>query len=200
MLYIFDMGGVVTTTANLTKRLCEVLDISEDTLVKFGGDPNENFSFDPTNLFNMCSNGEINTKEFWEIFSKRSGINVTTDWFHWLFHPVLNEKTITIIKALKEAGNRVVCGTNTISAHYNNHCERGDYSYFDQTYSSCFMGVSKPNPEFWKIIMKAENAQPKDCVFIDDKQINCDAASSLGIHAIHFTSAEELAETLGVMV
>ncbi|MBQ0039520.1 MAG: HAD family phosphatase [Treponema sp.] len=200
MLYIFDMGGVVTTNANITNRLCDMLSITEDELTKFGCNPSIENIDDPSNLFTMCSNGEIDTKEFWELFSKRSGIKVSTDWFHWLFHPVLNEKTVRIIKALREAGNRVVCGTNTISAHYNNHCERGDYSYFDQTYTSCQMGVSKPSPEFWNIIMQAESKQPKECVFIDDKQINCDAAAALGIHAIQFTTAEKLADDLGVMI
>lgn len=198
MLYIFDMGGVVTTTANLKNKLCEVLNTDEETLKEYG--LNTDLTLNRSTLFSMCSNGEIDTKEFWEIFSKRSGIPVKTDWFHWLFHPVLNEKTVKIVKALKEAGNRVICGTNTISAHYHNHLERGDYSYFDQTYSSCFMGVSKPDPEFWKLIMTAENVQPKDCVFIDDKKMNCDAAAALGIHAIHFSTADALAQLLGIVV
>lgn len=198
MLYIFDMGGVVTTSANLKQRFCEVLNTDEDTLKKFGLDTD--LTLDQSNLFTMCSNGEIDTKEFWRIFSVRSGINVTTDWFHWLFHPVLNQTTVKIIRALKEDGNRVVCGTNTISAHYLNHLERGDYSYFDQAYTSCSMGVSKPASDFWEIIMTAENVQPKDCVFIDDKKMNCDAAAALGIHAIHFSTAEALAQTLGIKV
>ena len=46
--------------------------------------------------------------------------------------------------------------------------------------------------------MKAENVQPKDCVFIDDKKLNCDAAAAMGIHAIQFTSAEQLAQDLGI--
>lgn len=62
------------------------------------------------------------------------------------------------------------------------------------------MGVSKPASDFWEIIMTAENVQPKDCVFIDDKKMNCDAAAALGIHAIHFSTAEALAQTLGIKV
>ena len=62
------------------------------------------------------------------------------------------------------------------------------------------MGVSKPDPEFWKLIMTAENVQPKDCVFIDDKKMNCDAAAALGIHAIHFSTADALAQLLGIVV
>ena len=147
-------------------------------------------------LFSMLSNGEITVKEFWSIFSARSGIAVTTDWWHWLFHPVLNQKTVKIIKTLKSNKNRVVCGTNTIDSHYQNHLERGDYSFFDQTYASNFMGVSKPDPRFWKIILTAENAGPHETVFIDDRKENVDAAKSLGIKSILFESAEKLASDL----
>ncbi len=205
MLYIFDMGGVVTTTALLDNRLCKVLGVSRNKFIQMCGlndnDVSENSSaLDKMDLFKMCSNGIIDTKGFWAEFSRRNGIVVKTDWFRWLFHPVLNEKTVSIIKALRKEGNRVVCGTNTISAHYFNHLERGDYSYFDQTYPSCYMGVSKPDKEFWQIILEAENVQAKDTVFIDDKKENCDAAASIGIHAIQWTTAEEVASVLGVQV
>lgn len=198
MLYIFDMGGVVTNTFTISDKLCGILGITMEDLIRYGADPGADFTKDPGSLYALYSAGKISTKEFWEQFSAKSGIEVKTDWLHWVFHPVLNEDTVKIIRALKEAGNRVICGTNTVTSHYLNHMERGDYLYFDQTYSSCYMGVSKPDPEFWKIIMTAENVHPKDCVFIDDKKLNCDAAAALGIHAIQFTSAAELAETLGV--
>ncbi|MBQ1870551.1 MAG: HAD-IA family hydrolase, partial [Treponema sp.] len=58
------------------------------------------------------------------------------------------------------------------------------------------MGVSKPDTEFWKIILDAEGCSAKDAVFIDDRRENCEAAASLGIRAIHFTSAESLEREL----
>ena len=198
MLYIFDMGGVVTDTFTLNDKICRVLGISIEQLREYGADPSIDFTKEPNALYSLYSSGKITTEEFWGKFSEKSGIKVTTDWLHWLFHPVLNEKTVEIVKALRKNGNRVVCGTNTVTSHYLNHMERGDYAYFDQTYSSCHMGVSKPDPAFWEIIMKAENVQPKDCVFIDDKKLNCDAAAAMGIHAVQFTSAEQLAQDLGI--
>ncbi len=186
MLYIFDMGGVVTTTAEIEPRIAEILGITQDEFKKIASGEEEN-----QNLFNLCSNGKIDTKQFWDEFSKRSGRNIQTDWFHYLFHPILNKKTVKLIKDLRKKGNRVVCGTNTISAHYANHLERGDYSFFDQTYASCFMGVSKPDTDFWKIILKAENVRAEDTIFIDDRKENCLSAATLGLHAIQFKSAEE---------
>ena len=186
-LYIFDMGGVVTTSAFIEQQMSEVLHISIEDFHKFSDD-----------ILAKLSDGLISTKEFWEEFSRRSGVEVKTDWWHWLFHPIGNEKTFEIIRKLRNAGKRVVCGTNTIDSHYRNHCERGDYAVFDQTYSSFLMGVSKPDVEFWKIILTAENVKPEEAVFIDDRIENCNAAASIGIHAINFTDAQSLATALGM--
>lgn len=186
-LYIFDMGGVVTSTAVLGKRMGEVLGIQESDFEEYS-----------KGIFEQLSDGVISTKEFWRIFSERSGKTVTTDWWHWLFHPEPKEDTCSVIRKLKSMGCRVVCGTNTIDSHYRSHCERGDYQIFDQTYSSFLMGVSKPDVRFWQIILEAENVRPEDAVFIDDTQKNCDAAASLGIHTVHFTDAKSLAAELGL--
>lgn len=209
MLYIFDMGGVVTTTAAIENRICSILGISEAEFFRFcgctGGNesygrPAEKSSYNPDSLdlLTLCSDGIITAKEFWRIFSARSGIAVQTDWWHWLFHPVRNEETCRLIEELKACGNRVVCGTNTIDSHYMNHMERGDYAVFDQTYASCVMGVSKPNAEFWRIILTAENEAPENTVFIDDRKTNCDAAAALGIRALRFETALKLRGMLGL--
>ena len=162
------------------------------------GRPAEKAEYNPDSydLLTMCSDGIITSKEFWRIFSERSGVAVKTDWWHWLFHPVRNEETVRLIQELKDGGNRVVCGTNTMDSHYMNHIERGDYAFFDQTYASCLMGVSKPNAEFWRLILTAENVPPEQAVFIDDKQSNCDAASALGITSFRFESAQKLRKQL----
>lgn len=193
MLYIFDMGGVVCSTSHVEEDVGTVLHITRDAFLCFcrGNGPDED-------LRAMNSDGRINSAEFWRRFSERSGITVQTDWWQWLFHPVMDKGTAAIIAALRAAGNRVVCGTNTIDSHYRNHCERGDYALFDQTYASFLMGVSKPDPAFWRIILAAEGAEAASCVFIDDRQENCDAAAGLGIRAIRFEGAAALARSLGL--
>lgn len=210
MLYIFDMGGVVTTTALLDERLGEVLGITAQefnricagSFAAIGAGNSVASSAEAgtegADLMKLFSDGIIGTQEFWSAFSKRSGIPVRTDWFHWLFHPVRNEKTVALVQHLRSKGNRAVCGTNTIQPHYQNHLERGDYAIFDQTYSSCLMGVSKPESAFWEIILQAEGVLPQDTVFIDDRAENCQAAAALGIHAIQFTTAEHAAQALGI--
>ncbi len=181
-LFIFDMGGVVTTNASEARgRPAAALGVSQEEMDRATDD-----------LFDLLTIGKISVKEFWKTVGERLGKQIDTDYFHLFFHPVLNEGTKKIILALRKKGFRVVCGTNTIESHYLNHITRGDYAFFDQTYASQMMGVKKPDPQFWKMILDAEKCAPSDAFFTDDLEANVQAAAALGIHAFQFTSAKDL--------
>jgi putative hydrolase of the HAD superfamily len=110
------------------------------------------------------------------------------------FHPILNESVVKIIESLRKKGHRVVCGTNTIESHYDNHLSRGDYAFFDQTYTSVSMGVSKPDCDFWNKILLAEGFSSDECFFVDDKIENCEAAASLGITVFNLANFNQIKE------
>ena len=69
---------------------------------------------------------------------------------------------------------------------------RGDYKVFDKVYASHRMGVMKPDPAFFRYILRAEQCSPEKGIFIDDLEDNVSTAVSMGIRAIHFRSYEEL--------
>lgn len=181
-LFIFDMGGVVTTNASEARgRPAAALGVTQEEMDNATGD-----------LFDQLTVGKISVKEFWKTVGDRLGKKIDTDYFHLFFHPVLNEGTKKVILALRKKGFRVVCGTNTIESHYLNHITRGDYAFFDQTYASQMMGVKKPDPLFWKMILDAEKCAPSDAFFTDDLEANVQAAAALGIHAVQFSDAKKL--------
>ena len=205
MLFIFDMGGVVTSTFKMDS-IYEKLNISKETffeLCKYGD----------TNIWQELETGKILTIDFWNKFNSTIGNlqrslldgtyklntdinvhnipNVTNDLFRLYFHPQLNTKTVELIKALRKK-HRVVCGTNTIQSHWENHLERGDYSYFDQTYASNKIGAAKPDKYFFELIMEAEGYSPAETFFTDDKIENCNSAKSLGINTFLCTTPEDL--------
>ena len=194
MLFIFDMGGVVTT--NFKGKFCsELLNIPDEKFFPLcGHTPNAPQDKD---LFNLINLGKMTIPEFWKRFAenaRREGFNIAPiehDLFRLTFHPKLNDKTVEIIKALRK-NHRVVCGTNTIDSHWENHLERGDYSFFDQTYASNKIHAIKPDPIFFQLIMTAEGYLPSETFFTDDKLENIQAARSLGINAIQFTTADDV--------
>ena len=191
MLFIFDMGGVVTTNFGRGK-MREWLGLSSEDFRKLQYDFDEN-------LYSLLEVGRFTVPQFWQAIQKnavKKGIDIPPvdyNFFRFTFHPKLNEKTVEIIKALRK-NHRVVCGTNTIDTHWENHLERGDYSFFDQTYASNKIHAIKPYPVFWELIMKAEGYKPSETFFTDDKLENIKAASALGINAVQFTSADDVYE------
>ena len=54
----------------------------------------------------------------------------------------------------------------------------------------------KPEPEIYQILLEKYNLVADECVFLDDRQDNCEAAQKQGIHAIVFTTKEEAVKQL----
>ena len=48
-------------------------------------------------------------------------------------------------------------------------------------------GLVKPNPKFFKTILKTYHLKAEDCIFIDDEAANIQAASDLGFKTVHCT-------------
>ena len=195
MLFIFDMGGVVTNTFLLTK-LYDQLNITDKDFFKICSSNNED-------IWHLFQIGKLNPQQFWNKFNEitansydeklRSIPPVEHDLFRLYFHPSKNLETVELIQQLKKK-HRVVCGTNTIDSHWETHMERGDYSFFNQTYASNKIGCAKPDPHFFELILQAEGYSAQEAFFTDDRADNVAAAASLGIHAELFTSARELTE------
>jgi putative hydrolase of the HAD superfamily len=197
-LFIFDMGGVVANNAAIISVMAQSLGISEeDFFLGADSDPAVTHT-SPYHLGDIAAfmRGEISSAGFWENFSERTGIAVRGDPWYDCFRPELNNETTALITGLREKGLRVVCGTNTLEPHFRRHNERKDYRFFDKVYASHLTGIIKPDPEFWRFILKEESAPPEETFFTDDLEENITAAKALGITAHLFTGAEELAGTL----
>ena len=50
----------------------------------------------------------------------------------------------------------------------------------------------KPDPEIFRILLSRTGQRAEDCIFIDDRQDNVDAAYALGFRVIRFTTPEAL--------
>lgn len=190
MLFIFDMGGVVTNTFKMDS-IYQKLNISKN-------DFSEICKKNNNDIWHKLETGIISVNQFWNEYNRRiqsieKAKPAETDLFRLFFHPSKNLQTIELIKSLKK-NNRVVCGTNTIQSHWENHMERGDYAFFYQTYASNKIGCAKPDPHFFELILEAEETEAQNAFFTDDKEENVAAAASLGIHAELFTTAAELTE------
>ncbi|MHC1739614.1 MAG: HAD family hydrolase [Anaerolineaceae bacterium] len=57
---------------------------------------------------------------------------------------------------------------------------------FDTLVFSCEVGLAKPDPAIYELILERMKVKPEAAIFLDDFQRNLDAAAQLGIHAVRF--------------
>jgi epoxide hydrolase-like predicted phosphatase len=179
-LFIFDMGGVVSRNTNVFVPVAAHLGLPPERLRELAGD-----------TLARLMRGAISAREFWRVFSERSGLQVGQDLLARYFKPHQDPEVVELVNSLR--GNaRVVVGTNTIAAHYRIHLQQGDYEPFDAVYASHRMGLAKPDPAFYEHILRREGCAPRQAVFTDDLPENVQAAAALGIRALQFRGAAEL--------
>ncbi|MGH9700952.1 MAG: HAD family hydrolase [Candidatus Acidiferrales bacterium] len=70
-------------------------------------------------------------------------------------------------------------------------------NYFESFFSSCYLGVRKPDAQIYKLALSISQSTPQECVMIDDRGLNLECARELGMHAIQFQNVPQLRAALG---
>ena len=98
-----------------------------------------------------------------------------------------------------------LAGTNVLMATLNNESRelnehRIDHyrlrRFFSAFLSSCYLGVKKPEPAIYRMALDILQRKPEECLFIDDRALNLECASDLGIAGIEHRDADQLAADL----
>ena len=69
-------------------------------------------------------------------------------------------------------------------------------NYFKNFYSSCFLGVAKPNLEIYRKVLQITQTPANRCLLIDDRPPNVEAAAECGFQILHIPNVDELEEKL----
>jgi putative hydrolase of the HAD superfamily len=68
--------------------------------------------------------------------------------------------------------------------------------YFEAFFSSCYLGVRKPDLEIYNLALKITQQNPAECILIDDRGLNLECARELGIQTILFKDLAQLRDDL----
>jgi putative hydrolase of the HAD superfamily len=74
-----------------------------------------------------------------------------------------------------------------------NFCLR---DYLKCTFTSCYMGLRKPDPNIYRHVLGILGTKPERSLFIDDRLENVAAGAAVGMKAIRFTGADALRHDL----
>ena len=94
--------------------------------------------------------------------------------------------TAALISDLKAAGYKLYVLSNMSREFIDFLRTKEVYSYFDGDVVSCEVGVVKPMPQIYDILLDRFSLEPSETLFIDDRKENVEAAEAKGINAFHF--------------
>jgi putative hydrolase of the HAD superfamily len=62
---------------------------------------------------------------------------------------------------------------------------------FEVLVDSGFVGMRKPDAEIYELTLERLELPAEACLFVDDIEVNCDAARELGMTTVHFRETEQ---------
>jgi putative hydrolase of the HAD superfamily len=110
-------------------------------------------------------------------------------------HP--NEVMIEYMRTLRRRGYRMAICTNNVrewEPHWRAKLPVDEI--FDVVVDSAFVGTRKPESRIYQLTLERLGVSPHAALFVDDIELNCDAARELGIRAVWFRGNEQAIEEM----
>lgn len=112
----------------------------------------------------------------------------------------LVDDTHALLPRVKQAGHRLYCLSN-MAQHSLDFLERA-YDFwplFDGRVFSCVVKLIKPEAAIYAHLLEHHALEASDTVFVDDLQVNLEAAARFGIKTIRFESAAQCERELAAL-
>jgi epoxide hydrolase-like predicted phosphatase len=115
-----------------------------------------------------------------------------------------NEPMLEVMGAARDAGYRMAILTNNVREWEEVWRSKLPVDeIFELVVDSAWVGMRKPDPRIYKLTMeRLGGLAPEQHLFVDDNELNIEAARKLGLHAVHFRSNEqaipEIRDALGL--
>ncbi len=189
---IFDLGGVLLRTENPQPRL--------DLAKRFGLTKNnlEKLVFGSETSV-QAEVGAVAPREVWNHVQKTLRIadeDLPTFQDAFWAGDRLDEDLLLFVNSLR-GRYRTVLLSNAWSDMRKNVARRfGKLDAFEMQIFSAEVGLRKPSPEIFQLVLDLLGADPEEAVFVDDFSENIQAAQKLGLRTIQFKNAQQTRQDL----
>ncbi len=187
---IFDLGGVLFTNGSRAFReyVSKKFHIPEDNVQKVVSGT----------IGTAYREGKLSRDEFWKQFQAILGISQPVVELEeaWIHGYELIEDTKELLFQLKKR-----YATYYLSDNVKERVDRLEQQYhflswFDGGIFSHEVGIRKPNPDIYTLILAKTKSKPQETIYIDDKPRFLIPAKELGIHTILFENPKQLQEDI----
>jgi len=191
---IFDYGEVLClqpTTEDI-EGSAQILGISADSFRELWGHNRD-----------LYDRGDLSPEMYWRKLAEGAGTTLDDSQLQGLYErdvtmwSRINPDMVGWLSALSSAGMKTAVLSNMhigMIQHARHAFQWLDYVNF--TTFSAEVRLIKPDPAIYEHCLRGLDVAPSDTLFIDDREVNVEAARAMGIHALQFLSLAQLRNEL----
>ncbi len=195
---LFDLGGVLV---DLNKQACV------DAFKAIGYPQAESMlsNYVQSGIFLELEEGHIAPEAFYQAIMAEAPVTheqIDEAFFKFL-EGIPQYKMEMLLELKKKYKMLMLSNTNHImfswlrEAYFGVNGHTID-DYFDELFLSYEMGVAKPNPEIFKILIEKHGIVPSETLFLDDGIKNIEAAAELGFKTYFVEPHEDFRHIFGL--
>lgn len=151
-------------------------------------------------LWNEQDRGDYDIKDLIELHtSKDREIKEEIEVFFDKIEEIVEERPYApkLLKELQKAGYQVLLLSNYGKYAFQIARKKFNFlSYIDGGVISYEVGVIKPDKAIYQCLIDKYHLNPEECIFIDDKPENIEAAEEIGFHGIVFETIQQVLEEM----
>ena len=194
-LIIFDLGKVILDFSHL--KIAEGLARhSEHKRYQDPGNMMEDMLLNGNGVIARYDNGKMTTEEFFSYIKETFGLTISFLQFKRIWTEIFTENKGVgdLIEQLKKDFTLFLL-SNTNELHFTYIKESFPVVHkFDRWVLSYETGLSKPDPEIYRLALSQAGVKPSEAIFIDDITGHVRGAQSVGIRAVEFKSVEQITD------
>jgi len=186
---IFDWGGVISNID---------YNATIDAFNKIGHKSFEKYftHHHQDDFFKKFETGKISPEELYTSIRSETGNNLSKEIIDKAWCAMLLDTPFERIRILNKLKKKysifLLSNTNSIHTNYYNNYLKETYnidfpSLFNKVYYSHTSGMRKPDIEIFEFVLKDSQLDPSSTLFIDDTEVNVDAADKAGILSLYLT-------------
>ncbi|MCK5853299.1 HAD family phosphatase [bacterium] len=198
---LFDIGNVLVKLEHdrAFKKLAKYMNPLTAMLIWAKKDE---FMKDIQREQDLLETGKMTIQQFFSRLKGKIGLKMDFEQFEdaWCSMFSLNEDVVQFAEELSN-NYKIFLLSNTNETHIKHlYKEFPVFDFISGTALSHELGYLKPAPEFFSKALEKLNIIAEESVFIDDSDVNVNAASEAGITAFQFTSLEKLKTALPFII
>jgi len=154
------------------------------------------------NIYHKLETGAIRSEEFRAAIKSIVGMPLSDadidDAWNAMILDIPRERIKFMTRLKSKYKLYLLSNTNAIHWEYYDRYFQCTYDYpslstfFTRAWYSYLMGVRKPDPEIYRMVLEEGHLKSSETVFIDDLRENVDAAAHLGIIPCHLPEGKEI--------